>query len=183
VAIDRSAASPPATGGPQKPAATADGGGACTGPRADGRVDNAIDPGRRSSRTRSVQALRHPATSLSENGCLSPPEELKTRSCMKRVMTMGRRAALMVLAMSAIIASGSLSVAQPEEPDVPARDRNSARSSPPDMTPYTRPVIPEDLMKTPLPERRDDKSPPALNTHHPNSQSSSHQDGSLPPGK
>src|SRR5271170_7923668 len=34
-------------------------------------------------------------------------------------------------------------------------DRYPGRSSPPDTTPYVRPVIPEDCMKTPLPTHRD----------------------------
>ena len=39
---------------------------------------------------------------------------------------------------------------KPETPRVP--DHDSGRSSPPDMTPYVRPVIPEDRMRTPKPE-------------------------------
>jgi hypothetical protein len=38
----------------------------------------------------------------------------------------------------------------PETPQAP--DRNSGRSSPPDITPYVRPLIPEDRMTTPKPE-------------------------------
>ena len=102
---------------------------------------------------------------------------------MKRSMTMGRRTVLLMLAATPIAASGTLVAGQPEKPNLPARDHNSVRSSPPDITPYARPAIPEDLMRTPLPKRRGDTSPPALNTYHPNSRGLSHRDGSLPPGK
>jgi hypothetical protein len=101
---------------------------------------------------------------------------------MKR-WAVGRLAALVVLAVTDIAGPGSFAQGQAEKPDEPARDRNSARSSPPDMTPYIRPVIPEDLMKTPSPQREGDTSRPTLNDRDLNSQGSSHQDGSLPPAK
>jgi hypothetical protein len=73
---------------------------------------------------------------------------------------------------------GSGAVGQPEKPGPSARDHNSAHSSPPDTTRYVRPVIPEDLMKTPV--RRGDTSRPAANADRPNSQDLPHQDGSMP---
>jgi hypothetical protein len=57
--------------------------------------------------------------------------------------TMGRRAALAVL-MTVTAGLGSQAVGQNETPNLPARDHNSARSSPPDTTPYVRPLIPQD---------------------------------------
>jgi hypothetical protein len=93
--------------------------------------------------------------------------------CMKRC-TVGRLAVLVALAMTDIAGLGSRAVGQTEKPNVLARDHNSVRSSPPDTTPYVRPVIPQDLMKTPLPKRRGDRSL---------SHGLSHQDSGLPPGK
>ena len=68
--------------------------------------------------------------------------------------TMGRRAALAVLAMTVTAGLGSQAVGQSETPNLPARDPNSARSSPPDTTPYVRPIIPQDLVQTPFPEAK-----------------------------
>ena len=101
---------------------------------------------------------------------------------MKR-STVARLAAIVVLAVTNIAGLGSFAKGQAQVPDEPARDHNSARSSPPDMTPYIRPVIPEDLMKTPLPKRGGDTSRPAFNDRDLNSQGLSQQDGSLPHGK
>ena len=98
---------------------------------------------------------------------------------MKYRTMMGCLTTLVVLAMTTIGGLGSRAAGQPEKPDLSARDDNSARSSPPDTTPYVRPVIPEDLMKTPV--RRGDTS--ASNADHPNSQDLSHQHGTLPPRK
>jgi hypothetical protein len=39
----------------------------------------------------------------------------------------------------------------PKHPMAPAPAQESPKSSPPDTTPYARPVIPEDTKKTPLP--------------------------------
>ena len=57
-----------------------------------------------------------------------------------------RLAALVVLAMTDIAGLGSFAKGQPQIPDELARDHNSTRSSPPDTTPYVRPVVPEDLI-------------------------------------
>jgi hypothetical protein len=100
---------------------------------------------------------------------------------MKCRTTMGCLTTLVVLAMTTIGGLGSRAAGQPEKPDLSARDDNSARSSPPDTTPYVRSVIPEDLMKTPV--RRGDSSRPASNADHPNSQDLSRQHGTLPPRK
>jgi hypothetical protein len=71
--------------------------------------------------------------------------------------TMGRRAALAVL-MTVTAGLGSQAVGQNETPNLPARDHNSARSSPPDTTPYVRPLIPQDLVQRPFLKRRGDRS-------------------------
>jgi len=94
----------------------------------------------------------------------------KMGQCMKRC-TVGRLAALMMI-VAMVTGLGSQAVGQTEKPNPLARDHNSARSSPPDTTPYVRPTIPQDVMKKRLPKRRRDTS---------HSQGS--QDGSLPPGK
>jgi len=100
---------------------------------------------------------------------------------MKHNKTLWRLAVLAVLTMSDVAGLRNQAAGQAEKPDLTAHDDKSARSAPPDTTPYVRPVIPEDLMKTPV--RRGDTSRPALNADHPNSQDCSHQNGSLPPGK
>jgi hypothetical protein len=71
--------------------------------------------------------------------------------------TVGHLAAfVVVLAVTDIAGLESQVVGQTEKPNLQARDQNSARSSPPDTTPYIRPVIPQDLMKRRLPKRRSD---------------------------
>jgi hypothetical protein len=56
----------------------------------------------------------------------------------------------MVLALTEIAGLKSPSIGQAVKPATPqSPDRDSGRSSPPDTTPYVRPVIPEDRMTTP----------------------------------
>jgi hypothetical protein len=58
--------------------------------------------------------------------------------------------AAMVLALTEIAGPQSPSIGQAAKPATPQRpDRDSGRSFPPDTTPYVRPVIPEDRMRTP----------------------------------
>lgn len=59
-----------------------------------------------------------------------------------------------VVAVALSSAAGLLSPAmsQTPKPEIPqATGREPGRSSPPDTTPYVRPVIPEDCLRTPLP--------------------------------
>jgi hypothetical protein len=70
---------------------------------------------------------------------------------------MNCRSAGHVLAMALAVAdiTGLLrpAMGQGPKPETPrAQDREPGRSSPPDLTPYVRPVIPEDRMRTPKPE-------------------------------
>jgi hypothetical protein len=59
----------------------------------------------------------------------------------------------MVLAVAdfgGLLSSATGQGSKPETPQAP--DRHSGRSSPPDTTPYVRPLIPEDRMTTPKPQ-------------------------------
>jgi hypothetical protein len=56
----------------------------------------------------------------------------------------------MVLAVTDIAGFLTPAMGQPQKPETPqAPDQESPQSSPPDTTPYVRPVIPADRMRTP----------------------------------
>jgi hypothetical protein len=56
----------------------------------------------------------------------------------------------MVLAVTDIAGLLTLAMGQPQKPETPqAPDHESPQSSPADTTPYVRPVIPEDRIRTP----------------------------------
>jgi hypothetical protein len=59
----------------------------------------------------------------------------------------------MVFAFASIAGASDGAAMEHAQKSMPtdSRDHNSARSSPPDITPYVRPVIPEDRESTPLP--------------------------------
>jgi hypothetical protein len=58
------------------------------------------------------------------------------------------KVAAMVLMLAGIDGLESSVMGQAQKPEVQAPNLNSVRSSPPDTTPYVRPVIPEDRMST-----------------------------------
>ena len=67
-----------------------------------------------------------------------------------------RVAATALAVMEVALAACAPALSQePKSPQVP----ESARSFPPDRTPYVRPAIPEDRLKTPLPKPRDANTP------------------------
>jgi hypothetical protein len=77
-----------------------------------------------------------------------------------------------VAVMMLAVALAACAPAMSQEPNLPipqAPAQESSRSSPPDTTPYVRPAIPEDTMKTLLPK------PGGANTPLPS------PEGSMPP--
>jgi hypothetical protein len=91
----------------------------------------------------------------------------------------------MMLALAGIAGLSGSSMGQDRREDarrVP--DQESRRSSPPDRTPYVRPAIPEDRMRTPLsvPERAN-ASPLQLQSPDGDAKAAPRKDGGKTPGR
>jgi hypothetical protein len=67
----------------------------------------------------------------------------------------------MVFAFASIAGASGRAAMEHAQKSTPtdSRDHNSARSTPPDTTPYVRPVIPADRESTPLPPQRTGVTP------------------------
>jgi hypothetical protein len=77
---------------------------------------------------------------------------MKARSSHNASIKVGTLVAAMVLAAADMLGGMRAAMSQEPKPAIaPAPAQESPRSSPPDTTPYVRPVIPEDTMNTPLP--------------------------------